>query len=235
MMDDEPLVRCTQLARTFGSGRSAVVALHGVSCEIWAGERLALMGPSGSGKSTLLHLIAGLDTPTSGSVTWPALGSRGSLRPGPVALVLQGPSLLPPLDVSENVALPLVLGGVDSDQATDRARGALALLDLAALGNKLPEELSGGQAQRVAIARALAQEPRLLLADEPTGQLDHATATGVIDVLLEAATHTGAAVLVSTHDPVVSERLARCWTVTDGRLCVDGTPDGPPQVQSCSA
>ena len=193
------------------------------------------MGPSGSGKSTLLQLIAGLDTPTAGSVTWPALGPRTSLRPGPVALVLQGPSLLPPLDVIENVALPLVLGGVDTEQANERARIALNRLDLTALANKLPEELSGGQAQRVAIARALAQQPRLLLADEPTGQLDHTTATGVIDVLLEAATQTGAALVISTHDPAVGERLPRCWTVDDGQLSLDRAPDAPPQEEPCSA
>ncbi len=234
-MSAEPLVRCDQLARTYGSGRSAVVALHGATCEIWAGDRLAIMGPSGSGKSTLLHLIAGLDTPTAGSITWPALGQRASLRPGPVALVLQGPSLLPPLDVTENVALPLVLGGIDINQANERAHRALDRLGLITLASKLPEELSGGQAQRVAIARALAQEPRLLLADEPTGQLDHTIAADVIDVLLEAAGHTGAALVVSTHDPAVGDRLARCWTVADGRLSLDQAPDAPHQEEPCSA
>lgn len=233
-MSAELLVRCDQLARTYGSGRSALVALHGATCEIWAGDRLAIMGPSGSGKSTLLHLIAGLDTPTAGSITWPALGQRASLRPGPVALVLQGPSLLPPLDVTENVALPLVLGGVDPVHANERAHRALSRLELVALANKLPEELSGGQAQRVAIARALAQEPRLLLADEPTGQLDHTIAGEVIEVLLEAADHTGAALVVSTHDPAVADRLARCWTVADGRLSLDQAPDAPHQEEPCS-
>ncbi len=234
-MSDGPLVRCEQLARTYGTGRSAVVALHGANCEIWAGEHLAIMGPSGSGKSTLLHLMAGLDTPTAGSVTWPALGVRASLRPGPVALVLQGPSLLPPLDVTENVALPLVLGGLDQGEANERARSALGRLDLTGLEDKLPEELSGGQAQRVAIARAMAQQPRLLLADEPSGQLDHATAAVVIDVLLEAAAQTGSALVISTHDPAVSDRLSRCWTVSDGRLSVDRAPETPPQEEPCSA
>ncbi|MCU1456099.1 MAG: transporter ATP-binding protein [Actinomycetia bacterium] len=223
-MIDAPLVRCERVAKTYGSGGSAVVALHGVSCEIGPGQQLAIMGPSGSGKSTLLHLIAGLDTPTSGSVTWPAFGPRRSLRPANIALVLQGPSLLPPLDVVENVAFPLLLVGIDEGEANDRARAALARLDLAGLANKLPEELSGGQAQRVAIARALAQGPRLLLADEPTGQLDHGTATAVVDTLIEAAAHTGAAMVVSTHDPAVGERFAGCWRVADGRLSVDEMP-----------
>lgn len=234
-MNQEPLVRCDQIARTFGSGRTAVVALHGVTCAIWSGEQIAIMGPSGSGKSTLLHIIAGLELPTQGSITWPALGDRSSLRPGPVALVLQGPSLLPPLDVTENVALPLVLGGVDGADATERARSALARLDLAELANKLPEELSGGQAQRVAIARALAQRPRLLLADEPTGQLDHTTGSAVIDVLLEAAHESGAALVVSTHDPEVGNRLTQCWTVTDGRVHVPAPVAGPAREEPCSA
>jgi ABC-type lipoprotein export system ATPase subunit len=234
-VSEQVLVRCDDVARTFGSGRSAVVALHGATCDISAGDRLGIMGPSGSGKSTLLHLVAGLDAPTAGSITWPALGPRTSLRPGPVALVLQGPSLLSPLDVTENVALPLVLGGVGEAEATERARAALTRLGLTDLGDKLPEELSGGQAQRVAIARALAQEPRLLLADEPTGQLDHVTAAAVVDVLLEAADHTGAALVISTHDPVVGDRMVRRWTVSDGRLTVDRAPVPPSREERCSA
>ena len=234
MTNTGPLVRCDQVARTYGSGRSAVVALHGVSCEIGAGEQIAIMGPSGSGKSTLLHLIAGLDVPTAGSVSWPALGERAALRPGPIALVLQGPSLLPPLDVVENVALPLVLGGVDEGAATERARDALERFDLSDLANKLPEELSGGQAQRVAIARAIAQGPRLLLADEPTGQLDHSTGAAVIDVLIEAAAQSGATLVVSTHDPEIGARLAQRWIVNDGRLTLPAKPDAL-EAESCSA
>jgi ABC-type lipoprotein export system ATPase subunit len=230
----EPLVRCDHVGRTYGSGRSAVVALHSVCCEFGPGEQIAIMGPSGSGKSTLLHLIAGLDAPTAGSISWPALGARAALRPGPVALVLQGPSLLPPLDVIENVALPLVLGGVDPKEATERARDALERLDLAGLRDKLPEELSGGQAQRVAIARALAQRPRLLLADEPTGQLDHATGGAVIDVLLDVARASGATLVVSTHDAEIGARLAWRWTVDDGRLTVPARPDAL-EAEPCSA
>jgi ABC-type lipoprotein export system ATPase subunit len=230
----QPLVRCDDVGRTYGSGRSAVVALHSVCCEIESGQQIAIMGPSGSGKSTLLHLFAGLDTPTAGTITWPALGDRAVLRPGPIALVLQGPSLLPPLDVTENVALPLVLGGVGEREATERAREALERFDLTGLGNKLPEELSGGQAQRVAIARALAQQPRLLLADEPTGQLDHTTGGAVIDVLLEAAAVLEAALVISTHDPEIGVRLARRWTVNDGRVTVPANADAA-EAEPCSA
>ncbi len=228
------LVRCRDLGRSYGSGRAATIALHHATCDIRSGERIALMGPSGSGKSTLLHLMAGLEEPTSGAVTWPALGQRADLRPGPVALILQGPSLLPPLDVTENVALPLILGGLDADEASGRARRALARLELSELATKLPEELSGGQAQRVAIARALAQQPRLLLADEPTGQLDHATAAHVIEVLLDAAHESGAALVVSTHDPEVAQRLDERWRVADGHLTVTRSSTTT-QEEPCSA
>jgi putative ABC transport system ATP-binding protein/lipoprotein-releasing system ATP-binding protein len=162
--------------------------------------------------------MAGLDRPTLGTVEWPALGPPASLRPGPVGVVFQGPSLLPPLTVLENVALPLVLGGETDAQARERARSALARLDLQALADKLPEELSGGQAQRVAVARALAGEPRLLLADEPTGQLDHVNAATVVDVLLAAASHAGAALVVATHDPAVAVRLDERWEIHSGAL-----------------
>ena len=212
------LVRCRGLARTFGSGDTALVAVHDANGAVYPGEHIALMGPSGSGKTTLLHLLAGLDTPTAGQITWPALGPRTALRPGPVGVVFQAPSLLPPLDALENVALPLLLAGVGRVEARRRAAAALEALDLAVLGSKLPEELSGGQAQRVAIARILATRPRLILADEPTGQLDHTTGTHVIDALLAAATTSGAGLVVNTHDPVVGDRFPIRWTMCDGRL-----------------
>jgi ABC-type lipoprotein export system ATPase subunit len=223
------LVRAVGVARTFGRGASAVVAVHGASCEIAAGARLALTGPSGSGKSTLLHLLAGLDEPTAGTITWPALGGRRQLRPGPVGVVFQGPSLLPPLDVSENVALPLLLAGRPEGEAVAAAHRALSRLGLDELAAKLPEELSGGQAQRVAVARVLAGQPRLILADEPTGQLDHRNGAVVIDALLEAAGALGAALVVATHDLLVADRFADRWSMTDGRLVI---PEG---TVSCSA
>ncbi|MDQ6797882.1 MAG: ATP-binding cassette domain-containing protein [Actinomycetota bacterium] len=212
------ICRCVNVARTYGSGRTATVALHGTSGEVAEGDRIAIIGPSGSGKSTLLHLMAGLDRATAGTVDWPALGPAERLRPGPVAVIFQGPSLLGPLDVIENVALPLLLGGASEAKATDAARRALVRLDLSALAAKLPEELSGGQAQRVAVARALAGNPRFILADEPTGQLDHVTAGQVVDVLIAAAGDCGAALVVATHDPVMADRLRQRWALIDGRL-----------------
>jgi putative ABC transport system ATP-binding protein len=212
------LVRAVGVARSFGTGPAAVVAVHDVDCAIRPGERIALVGPSGSGKTTLLNLIAGLDEPTTGVVEWPGIGTIAQLRPGPIAVVFQAPSLLPPLDVTENVALPLLLAGTDRDEAHRRALDALALLDLEDVATRLPEEISGGQAQRVAIARVLADHPRLVLADEPTGQLDRRNGAAVIDALVAAAGHTGAALLVNTHDPAVAERLDRRWSMARGTL-----------------
>jgi len=214
----QALVRCRGAARAFGSGETAVLALEPTECQVFPGERIAVVGPSGSGKSTLLHLMAGLDRPTIGSVEWPAIGTRADLRPGPVAMIFQGPSLLPPLTVDENVALPLMLDGATAPQALGLARAALARLGLEGLGDKLPEEISGGQAQRSAVARALAGKPRLILADEPTGQLDRASGAGLVDVLLAAAEDCGAALVVATHDPTVAERLHGRWEVRSGRL-----------------
>jgi ABC-type lipoprotein export system ATPase subunit len=195
-----------------------VVAVHSVSCEVHAGEQIALTGPSGSGKTTLMHLFAGLDVPTTGIIDWPALGGIHDLRPGPIAVVFQGLSLLPPLDVVENVALPLLLQGADRATAQSEAVAALDRLGLGALASKLPEELSGGQSQRVAVARALAGHPRLILADEPTGQLDHASGTLVVDALIEAATTLGAALIVNTHDRAIADRIDVHWSMAGGRL-----------------
>jgi putative ABC transport system ATP-binding protein/lipoprotein-releasing system ATP-binding protein len=219
-----PLVRCHGAARTYGHGPTATVALQPADCEIVPGARIALVGPSGSGKSTLLHLMAGLDEPTLGSVTWPAIGGQADLRPGPVAVVFQGPSLLPPLTVEENVALPLILAGRRDGAAHEAARAALERLGLADLRDKLPEEISGGQAQRVAVARALAGEPRLILADEPTGQLDRASGAGVAEVLIDAAEHAGAALVVATHDPTVAVRFPEVWEMHSGRLSAASAP-----------
>ncbi|MEP7053687.1 MAG: ATP-binding cassette domain-containing protein [Actinomycetota bacterium] len=220
-MTADLLVRADGMARTFGSGRGAVVAVHGVNCGVRAGEQIALTGPSGSGKTTLLHLMAGLDAPTQGTIDWPALGAAKALRPGPVAIVFQAQSLLPPLDVLENVTLPLLLQGIGRDAARLAGLEALHRLGLDDLAARLPEELSGGQAQRVAVARVLAGRPRLILADEPTGQLDHATGAVVIDSLVEAAEHLGAALIVNTHDASVGDRFAINWRMAAGRLTLE--------------
>lgn len=220
------LVEGRGLTRRFGSGDGAFVALHHSDVTIAAGDRIAVTGPSGSGKSTLLHLVAGLDRPTSGTIDWPGL-DRPADHPGRVGVVFQAPSLLPALDVVENVELVALLAGAAPADARDRAWAALRALAMESLADQLPEELSGGQAQRVAIARVLAGRPALVLADEPTGQLDHDTAGHVLDVLEAAADASGAALLVATHDPVVAARYRQRWTVTDGRLSTDSTPTFP--------
>lgn len=217
-MIEDFVVRAQGVARTFGHGPAAVVAVHGVSCALRAGEQVALVGASGSGKTTLLHLLAGLDRPTVGVVDWPSLGHIEHLRPGPIAVVFQGQSLLPPLDAVENVELPLLLQGVDRHTARSAAVAALQRLGLENVASKLPEELSGGQSQRVAIARVLAGKPRLILADEPTGQLDHPSATRVIDALIESASAIGAALIVNTHDSAISDRFPIRWSMAGGRL-----------------
>jgi ABC-type lipoprotein export system ATPase subunit len=213
-----PLVSCDEVSRTYGTGRAATVALRPTVCTVEPNARIAVTGPSGSGKSTLLHLMAGIDDPSSGTVSWPGIGSRSDLRPGPVAMIFQGPSLLPSLNVIENVALPRQLAGVSNNEALTEAREALALLGLSELRHKLPEEISGGQAQRVAAARVLASQPKLILADEPTSQLDRENGRHVIDVLLEAADAAGAALVVSTHDHGIADRFPTRWTVADGAV-----------------
>jgi putative ABC transport system ATP-binding protein/lipoprotein-releasing system ATP-binding protein len=215
-MSGTVLARCRDVSRVYGAGAALTYALRDVDCDVPRGARIAIAGPSGSGKSTLLHLLAGLDEPTEGTLEWPGIGERSELRPGPVAVIFQGPSLLPPLTVIENVALSLLLAGWTQPAALLAARRALERLGLADLTEKLPEEISGGQAQRVAIARALAGKPLLILADEPTSQLDRASGAHVVDVLLEAADASGAALVVATHDEVVAGRLDERWSVADG-------------------
>jgi ABC-type lipoprotein export system ATPase subunit len=218
----EPLVRVTHATRSYEADGQTTVALADASLRIDAGDRIALMGPSGSGKTTILHLLAGLDVPTGGSVEWPLLGARGALRPLKVALAFQGPSLLPALDVAENVAFPLLLGGSSKADASSAAARMLDRMGLSDLAGKLPDELSGGQSQRVGLARAMVVGPRLLLADEPTGQQDGAHAGRLLDLLLDIAGECGSAVLVATHDPSVAARMPIRWTITDGVLSTEG-------------
>ena len=214
----EILVSLENGERAYQRGKASTVALAHATCTVRAGDRIALVGPSGSGKSTLLHLLAGLDEPTAGTLVWPALGARETLRPMQIGLVFQMPSLLPPLTVVENVEIPLLLGDVSVDKARIAALNALERIGLSSIAEKLPEELSGGQAQRVAVARALAAEPKLLLADEPTGQLDHSTAQHLFDVLLASLEGTETALVIATHDMAVAERMQTVWYMQHGVL-----------------
>jgi ABC-type lipoprotein export system ATPase subunit len=220
------VVRADRVVRRFGSGAATIVAVRGVTAAVAPRAQIALTGPSGSGKSTLLHLLAGLDTPTTGTVSWPGIDGHGTDGRAGIGVVFQGRSLVPNLDVTENVCLPLLFADCAEAEATARAADALDRLGIAELAHALPDELSGGQAQRVAIARVLAAAPRLILADEPTGQLDQDTAALVIDVLVHAADDLGAALIVSTHDPSIARRLPTEWAMHDGRLRAGARPNG---------
>ena len=217
------LVEASGLERRFGDGDRILVAVASATCTVPAGARIGLVGPSGSGKSTLLHLLAGLDIPDAGTLSWPALGARTTLRPRQVAYVFQTPSLVDALTALENVALPLLLDGMDPREAAQAALEALAKIGLADLADKLPEELSGGQAQRIAVARALAARPKLIFADEPTGQLDHPTAAHLFDVLLAALEGTPAALVVATHDPAIARRMDSVWRMDHGVLATENS------------
>jgi ABC-type lipoprotein export system ATPase subunit len=212
----DALFEAIAVSRSYRKGNDFFSALAPATCRVWPGDRIALVGPSGSGKSTLLNLMAGLDRPSSGRTTWPALGSVESLRPAKLAVVFQMPSLLPTLNVLENVELPLLLGTTGVPAGV--AMAALDLLGLSQLSDKLPEELSGGQVQRVAIARAIAGGPQLLLADEPTSQLDHATATRVLDAILDHFAGKETAIVIATHDFGVAARMDRIWRMHHGVL-----------------
>lgn len=214
----EVLIDIRDARRVYELDGREVVALERATCRVRPGERIALLGPSGGGKSTLLHLMGGLDTPSAGSVTFPALGQASELRPGKVAFVFQAQSLLAPLTALENTALPLILGGMPEREAQLRAMGALERLGLVSVAAQLPEELSGGQAQRVAVARALAGSPKLILADEPTGQLDSDSAKHLMDTLLKALEDRDTALVIATHDRSVADRLDTVWRMRRGVL-----------------
>ncbi|CAB3806172.1 ABC transporter ATP-binding protein [Pararobbsia alpina] len=213
----DALIEAQAVGRRYPQGGVSIAAVASATFRLRAGDRVALLGRSGSGKSTLLHLMAGLDVPTSGTVTWPALGRADTLLPEKIALVFQAPSLLEPLMVSENVALPLLMAKATCD--IDRVvMAALATFGLENLARKLPEELSGGQMQRVAMARAIVGTPCVILADEPTGQLDQPTGRVLLDALLAHLAGTDTALVIATHDPAVAERMERIWHMEHGTL-----------------
>lgn len=215
---DTALARCVGTGRTYGTGDRAVVAVYDATCAVDARARIAIIGPSGSGKSTLLHLLAGLETPSAGQISWPNLGGHPRDGAHRVGLVFQAPSLIPSMTVLENVELPMLLADTPAEEARRRARSALDVLDLGGLHRDLPQELSGGQAQRVVIARVLAARPSLILADEPTSQLDRHTADHVADVLIQVSDEIDAALVVATHDRAIGGRMTNVWPMHDGRL-----------------
>src|ERR1700736_3732355 len=218
-------VEAVELTRVHGSGDLAVRALDGVSLTVARGEVVAVVGPSGSGKSTLLFLLGGLERPDGGRVVvdgpdWQTLTRQGRarLRRSTCGFVVQGMALLPQATAAENVEVPLLLDGVEPDARADRVAEALAWVELEEQAVKLPDQLSGGQQQRVAIARALVTAPALVLADEPTGNLDSVTGQAVTRLLVAAAAERGAGVVIVTHDPAVAAQADRVVNLHSGRV-----------------
>ena len=213
--------------RIFQLGDSQVHALCDVSLRIEAGEYVSVMGPSGSGKSTLLNLLGLLDRPNSGhyrlegrDVTTLSADEQAAVRSARIGFVFQSFHLVPRLTATENIALPLMLAGMPAHERNDRVAQALKDFGLGARANHRPDELSGGQRQRVAIARATIMRPAMLLADEPTGNLDRTTGQEVTD-LLEALNAAGMTLIVVTHDPTMGERARRRVLMEDGAIRQD--------------
>jgi len=231
-MQGEPAAEAVAVTRTHGIGRQLIRSLDQVSIRVEPAEVVAVTGPSGSGKSTLVQLLAGLDRPDSGTVRiagvdWQTLNARqqARFRRRTCGFVAQGVTALPQATAAENVEVPLLLDGVDADDRRSRVQAALEEVDLTAHAAKLPEQLSGGQLQRVAIARALVVRPAVILADEPTGNLDSETAQVVVALLLRAAHQHGSAVVLVTHDPQVARHADRVVRLRSGRLEPDPSSD----------
>jgi putative ABC transport system ATP-binding protein len=222
---DKIVLQTTGLGRSYRVGRETVHALENVEMAVAQGEFVAIVGPSGSGKSTLLNLLGGLDQPTSGNVLLDGHDlanyneeQLAAFRRQKLGFIFQRHDLFPELLVRENVEFPLLLNGALPDERKQRADSLLELVGLPEKAEHLPEELSGGQQQRVGIARSLANMPLILLADEPTGNLDSATATEIIGVLIDLVHRQGLTLIMVTHDPEVAGRADRILTMLDGHL-----------------
>jgi putative ABC transport system ATP-binding protein len=221
------LITLEKITKTYDSGENAVLALRGVDCSIGAGEFVSIIGPSGSGKSTLMHILGCLDSPSSGQY-WldgedvATLSGRAlaRIRNQKLGFVFQTFNLLPRATIWKNVELPLLYAGTSTGERRERALEALKRVGLDKRAKHRPNELSGGQRQRVAIARALVNNPSLVLADEPTGNLDQKTGSDIIDIF-EELSQSGQTIVLVTHDPAIAARTHRCIKLVDG-VIVDG-------------
>ncbi|MGD6852248.1 MAG: ABC transporter ATP-binding protein [Candidatus Bathyarchaeia archaeon] len=221
-------IETVNLQKDYGSGQLSVHALHNVNLKVNSGEFMAVLGSSGSGKTTLLNLLSTLDKPTSGKVLIDGkdladLNEKGivDLRRRKIGFIFQFYNLMPVLTAFENIELPMIISGVPKKQAQSRAKELLAAVGLADRTNHRPDELSGGQQQRVAVARALANKPALILADEPTGDLDSATGEQVMALLLKLSKEQDTTVLAATHDLSILKIADRALRMKDGQVVSD--------------
>ncbi|AWS51921.1 MULTISPECIES: lipoprotein-releasing ABC transporter ATP-binding protein LolD [Providencia] len=229
-MNKQPLLVCENLSKTYQEGTLSTQVLKNVSFSMGLGEMMAIVGSSGSGKSTLLHLLGGLDTPSEGNVIFRgqhinqlSSDERAAIRNKDLGFIYQFHHLLPDFTALENVAMPLLIGGIAKETAFSKATEMLEAVGLAHRAGHRPSELSGGERQRVAIARALVNEPALVLADEPTGNLDLRNADAIFELLGELNRTQRTAFLVVTHDMTLARRLSRQLEMRDGHLQQDIT------------
>lgn len=228
-----PALRAENVSRTFGTGAGEVHACTDVSIEVYPGELLVIRGKSGSGKTTLLNLLGGLDRPSSGKVwfgdkdiTSLSDGKLAQLRRGKIGYVFQTFGLVPVLSAAENVEVPLRIRGMSASERNQKVEHMLELVGLSEHAAQRPYELSGGQQQRVGLARALVGEPDILIADEPTGQLDSRTAATMMDLIEELVKARSIAAVISTHDPLMVARAHNVVDLHDGRLVQSATHEG---------